>query len=279
MNNGGFEANTVVDLCSQTTAKTMPWLPPELIDLVIDHLRDTDNNVVDLRACALVCKAWVVPARSRLFREVRISPFYGTQFQAIQETPALAAYVRVFHARHLSSLYYYKSVIQLLPLFTRLRKLVLFDIRWTLLQRDTRDSFRRVLALPHLIDLEVMYVVFDKREHFEDLLHPHLKRLAVFESKWEGTPHNSVVDDEIEPRGRQPCHLDYLNYDSRPVFVDWLLGTQTTIDLANLRSLNVHVQSVSRLLQALESLDHLQILIVDRCMSPHTHHFYISFLI
>jgi hypothetical protein len=50
-------------------------------------------------------------------------------------------------------------------------------------------------------------------------------------------PHNSVVDEEIEQDERHPCHLECLGHDAKPVFVDWLLGAQTTIDITNLHIL------------------------------------------
>ena len=45
-------------------------LPPEILDLIIDHLHDEPTT---LRACCLVCKPWVPRTRIHLFDRVRFS--------------------------------------------------------------------------------------------------------------------------------------------------------------------------------------------------------------
>jgi hypothetical protein len=157
---------------------------------------------------------------------------------------------------------------ELLPLFTRLRKLTLFGVNWTSLGPEIRKLFRRVLILPTLIHLELLVVTFDRPEHLEDLLHSHLKRLKALSVKWESGINlpQSQVDEEIEPNERQPCHLEYLNFsdDWRGELVDWLLGTQNVLNLTNLRILDVCSESdgdsfleLSRMIQSLRSLEHL----------------------
>jgi hypothetical protein len=68
---------------------------------------------------------------------------------------------------------------------------------------------------------------------------------------------------------RQPCHLEHLSCEhvkaNALVFFDWLLGTQTTVDMANLRVFElsacsefVYSSEILRLIRGLRSsLEHL----------------------
>jgi hypothetical protein len=246
----------------------MPRLPPELIDHIIDHF-DYDNlsDLRDLYACALVCKAWVAPSRAHLFHTVEIGrPHRPRTYCAIRKFPDLAVYVRELYFANGSGAE--EVALELLPLFTTLRKLAFFHTHWTSLNPETRNSFHRALALPSLIHLNLVGMTFDTRERFEGLLHPQLKRLVVFDSV---TQHDrdSVVNEATK---RQPCLLEYLRHDTDPVFADWLLGAQTTIDVTNLRTLyltgvvSTCARNLSRMLQALRSLEHLRLHDHDGCM-------------
>jgi hypothetical protein len=159
-------------------------------------------------------------------------------------------------------------VVELLPLFT-LRKLVLSSIKWTDLETK---GYPRVLALPTLTHLKLTHIIFEKREHFEDLIHPHLKWLIARNvTWWDGDilPQSRVVDEEIQLNGRQPCRLQCLSVSPSPEFVDWLLGPQTIIDITSLRIFIaygvrlVNMGDVLRMLQALRSLEHLRMRISD----------------
>ncbi|KAI0074712.1 hypothetical protein K474DRAFT_1566573, partial [Panus rudis PR-1116 ss-1] len=47
-------------------------IPPEIVDTIIDHLYDDRDS---LRACSLVCKTWLDPARHHLFEALQV-PYY-----------------------------------------------------------------------------------------------------------------------------------------------------------------------------------------------------------
>ena len=46
-------------------------LPRELLDIIIDHLH---SDKISLKACSLVCHAWLDSSRYHLFREIRLVP-------------------------------------------------------------------------------------------------------------------------------------------------------------------------------------------------------------
>jgi hypothetical protein len=77
---------------------TVPPLPQELIEHIISCIGGDRDP--DLRACGLVCHAWVEPARRAMFRTVRLqSESFGPGACAallglLDRTPAVATYIR-----------------------------------------------------------------------------------------------------------------------------------------------------------------------------------------
>jgi hypothetical protein len=67
-----------------TPRKLLPILPPELHDVVIDHLHSHKSS---LAACSLVCKAWVPSSRLHLFEYVFVRPHEINSFLALLTSP------------------------------------------------------------------------------------------------------------------------------------------------------------------------------------------------
>jgi hypothetical protein len=258
----------------------MPQFPLEVIEHIIDYFHNSRSN---LRTCALVCKAWVAPSRYHLFHTVKVGPHVSARrrvYRAIRKSPSLAVYIREFFLSFLDRKAG-KIALELLPLSTSLRNLGLFNTNWTSLEPEIRNSIRRALALPTLTRLELIDVTFDKREHFEDLLRPHLRRLVVIGLVWRDpvmAPGCRVVDEEIKQDRQQPCHLEYLTHDADSAFIDQFPGAQTTIDVTSLHTLCVtHVTAtrlgdLSLMFQGLGSLKHLHLRYLPICMQS----FYLS---
>jgi len=140
----------------------------------------------------------------------------------------------------------------LLGILTQLRKLVLRGIPFTGLAPDTRAAFRALFALPCLVDVEVEYLGVAKPKHFTTLLCSSLKHLSVAGSYGEQFTFNPeeirAADEEIkavELQGRSPCRLEYLS-SGNSVFMRWLLGPQTMIDIMTIRTLEALCSSRHR---------------------------------
>nr|GAT51772.1 predicted protein [Mycena chlorophos] len=131
----------------------LPYLPPELIDLILSFVHADPNPLSTLVAASLVCSAWLAPARKYLFRRISVSlgnaDRFGRLFTAIypsalvQNTknkrkslpsttqkavpPTFAAYVRAMELdEKLTSDLWVSTVLpNLLPTFAALDTLAL----------------------------------------------------------------------------------------------------------------------------------------------------------
>jgi len=220
-----------------------PPFPLELIEYTIDYLHDSPST---LRTCAHVSRAWVAPSRFHLFYRCETTQTEISELlEFLQGSPHIARYIREFHfSTGYPPILYpdFEQVDAALPhlpgMLTQLRKLVLTGIPFTDLVPDTRAAFRALFALPCLVDVHVRDLRVTKLDHFTNLLRSPLKRLVVTEL----IPNQEdicAIDEEIkavELRERSPCHLDFLLSDS-PVFMHWLLGAQTVIDISTIRTL------------------------------------------
>jgi hypothetical protein len=137
----------------------------------------------------------------------------------------------------------------LLGMLTQLRKLVLIGIPFTSLFPDTRAAFRALFTLPCLVDVEVRYFRVANLEQFTSLLCSHLKCLSVSLSLQDAHPEDiraiRAIDEEIkavELQERSPCRLESLHANNS-VFMLWLLGAQTVIDISTIRTLHAWCSS------------------------------------
>ena len=145
----------------------------------------------------------------------------------------------------------------LLGMLTQLRRLVLIGIPFTSMAPYTRAAFRALFALPCLVDMDVRYLKVAKLEHFTTLLCSPLKRLSVsrliqFTFNLEQI---RAIDQEIkavELQERSPCRLEYLR-SNNAMFMHWLLGPQTAIDISTIRTLHAwcNTKDVERLMARL----------------------------
>ena len=230
-----------------------PRLPPELIEYIIDYLHDSPSA---LRACARVCRDWVAPSRFHLFyrREIistRPVPLQIRRLLAfLGRSPHIAFYIREFvfsvYSKWRMPNSDWRQVNAALPyllgMLTQLRKLVLYGIPFAGLVPGTRAAFRALFALPCLVHVDVIYIKVAELEHFTTLLCSPLKRLSVSMPVEEQFPSIRAKDEAVELRERSPCRLEYL-HSNNAVFMHWLLGAQTVIDISTIRTLDARCNS------------------------------------
>lgn len=130
-----------VDFPTITPSDHVPELAPEIIDHIIDHLHDDKHT---LRACSLVCKAWVDTAQFHLIERLKHAVSAGgTSFDGLiaflQKTPRIALRVQELHVfplhtsadnrggRDVSA----ERLLPVLALLPRLNLLRIRNLNWT----------------------------------------------------------------------------------------------------------------------------------------------------
>jgi len=263
----------------------IPYIPPELIDRIIDHLHDSPS---DLRSCALAAKVFLATSRFHIFYSVSIYGFLrgrracSNLVSAIQHSPQIARCIHKFRlaadgeesfqTSDLNS-QFQRNLLTLLNSFTVLQHLTIINLAWTEVPSEIRKAFRTVLALPSLIIIDIWGLRFARLRHFTNLLRSPLKRLSV-DARWNHPADEEIVsaiDEEdkiVRETDRQPCYPEYLSCAADD-FVDWLLGPQSIVNISNTRRLhgscqfNQEEHRMVRLLKCLgSSLEHLLLFIV-----------------
>jgi hypothetical protein len=240
-------------------------LPPELIDQIIDYLYWRPE---DLRACALVCKAWLPSSRFHLFYEfgcdlgyAKAYPSYHRLYNIIQESPHISLYFREFICNvdqdDDDDDFPGRSMIEaLLPRlirsFTNLRMLEI--IGWMDIPFGIQKAILDILDYPSLIHLETD-LHFPTIDSFMRLIHPQLKRLDLtLSEKKDPLWFDGLCEDESSAVQKR-CSLAYLQLRGEmDYFLDWLLGKQAIIDISGVRTLHVHLsQRFLRLVRSIAS--------------------------
>jgi hypothetical protein len=141
--------------------------------------------------------------------------------------------------------------------------LEIYDVMWPFLAPETKKSLLGLIALPSLIHLRITAARICELGYLIALLPPSLKQLTLAYYGFGGL---EPIEDEGALVERQPCRLEHLTLGSKnpSQFVDWLLGTQSIIDLSNLRTLEAYCtmddeqDGLMRLVSGLgSSLEHL----------------------
>lgn len=175
---------------SSAPSSVVHRLPWELTDHILDHHHDDEQT---LKACMLVCRAWLPSCRYHLFHSVTLQPgqnaslarWKPTACQRLHDAVELAPEIVVFIRKLVvcEGIFLGKRITQeeTLPLFLRkltvLRKLHLtwianMRILWDTLPIPLTSAINSVLGLPTLVELKLAGMVFDDPMGFMQLLQP-----------------------------------------------------------------------------------------------------------
>ena len=272
----------------------MTWtLPPELSDIVLDHLHD---DPVTLSRCALVQKSWLPAARYHLWSHLRLNCASDelTKLHVLLTTsPAVGFYIRsVVVAQKkgetcqwydLNLLHYTLSVLSLLP---NLHTLTLDGLWFGAPKRNSLgipfdgESEQTVEVPPHsseVVSASVRKLVIStcSFDNFEDVQHlclafPALSRLqfdGVWWGRWAQEPsqnHRALSDvlaSAVVPK-MTLRELDLGSCFSRDRAIEWLLdATPTnTVESLKLPLIGAHDTRLRELFASMGgSLRHLEI--------------------
>ncbi|KAF8075343.1 hypothetical protein FPV67DRAFT_629796 [Lyophyllum atratum] len=263
-------------------------LPQELVDQIIDHLHDQD---LTLKACALVCRTWLTPCRSHIFRNVVLQPrlvvrgflnwFKGPShiaslYSILDSTPEVASFIRNLVIREgmvdRDWMAREKTLIPILRLLHNVERFELeraaaIQIAWRGLPHNLKGAISELLASPSLRELKLgMLALDDPKDLLRILEGCRSLRLLHIDHLRLGGP----MQDESDSPDRPPqAHLDALTIGARtsPHIVSCLLHPQSTLDMTTLRKLSMSVSGnfgeFARLLRSTVSLEVLEIVLMS----------------
>jgi len=113
-----------------TEPVTVPRIPQEIIDEILDHLA-ADSDLTSLRSCVLVSKSWVPSCRRHLFHTVHFTPATTSRWLKMFRVPekSPAHYVKDLRVSTGNS---DRLFLKYTPWFTRVERITLLgDGGWT----------------------------------------------------------------------------------------------------------------------------------------------------
>jgi hypothetical protein len=256
-------------------------LPQELIDTIIENLGEWA-----LRSCSLVCSSWLLSTRRRLFPRIVLVPphnsgprplLYGQRLHnLLLKSPHIATYIReleLYEGQSIKDLAWIgsdQSLPLVLGMLKDLTRIELRRLEWNTLPPALRQSIQNVLALPSLQFLKMEHSNFASLDDFSALL-SHAKSLTdlslgdinTHHRFWEplslegSSQRRDAKEPEVYSHRRTPLLNLHLITDDFSWFVDWVLGSQSPLDVSRVHTLHLNyicpsaVHNVNRLLHAI----------------------------
>jgi len=271
-------------------------LPPELVDCIIDHLRD---DPATLHSCALVNSTWLPASRYHIFRRVSIRVNEGNYpyntscggeasrlYRIVVSSPEIVPYIRdllIYKTKSpdpdLNRMSQEESLPLLLRLLTNLRRLEfkisdrrivsLELVRW---HSRLIDSICTTSCLPSIVEFRLCGLCFDNREQllrifrlFPALKVLHLENILLIKEEVE-EHYTAYQYDEAEGGSdlvtTQRTRLDVLSlgFLHSPAITETLLHPRLFIDVTRICQLNLGVRPAfqAKLLRSTPYLEHLR---------------------
>jgi len=246
-------------------------LPQELIDTIIENLEDGGWS---LRGCSLVCSSWLLSTRRRLFRRIVLLPLYNSSprpllygrrlHNLLLKSPHIATYIRelkLYEGQSIKGETWIgsdQSLPLVLGMLKDLTRIELRRLEWNALPPALRQSIQNVLALPSLQFLKMEHSNFATLGDFSRLL-SHAKSLTdlslgdinTFHRFWkplslEGSSQGRDAKEQEVYSHRRTHLLDLHLITGDSWFVDWILGSQSPLDVSRVQTLRIDYMYLSQ---------------------------------
>lgn len=264
-------------------------LPQELIDNVIDHFHDDRPS---LRACALVCRAWLPSCRSHLFHAISLQPptvnlrtqIFGKTTDSwrlhrmLQTSPVIA--------QHIRDLVICEGIVgkewvngdETLPLLLgELKDLTKFQVErsasmritWRSLRPLLRSAIIDLLRSPSLVELKLVGLVFDRPAELLQILQSCQMLRVLRADHLLFQDEHSLDFSSVVQSVRPPAPLDVLIVGPRTstALIRCLLHPESTIDVKTVRKLSVCISGnfpdVAQLLRSTTSVEVLELILMN----------------
>jgi hypothetical protein len=233
----------------------MPALPPELLDVVIDHLH---SHKPTLSACSLVCSQFLPATRYHLFGRFSVNHSSSVTFIQLLRSPYVTflPYVR---SLVIPGGPWVNGALPLFRGFLNLDRLELVAFNWSDLEEPALSALKSFPSLTYL-HISVCDFNFDQ---VVDLICSRptrsLKTVRVFYSIW-GPP--SVPLIELPP----PPPLQHIGLKTDKIndAIEWLLLHENVC--ADIRALEIEVSPSTDVIKVSKLLKHIGLSLVYLCL-------------
>ncbi|KAF8055243.1 hypothetical protein FPV67DRAFT_872953 [Lyophyllum atratum] len=215
----------------------IPTLPQELVDVIIDHLRD-DRTA--LATCSVMCKAWLSRSRSHLMADFSISP-YDLIIDAVDIASIFSPYTR-----NLLLNFYAYSLPHEIDLFPSITSLYIMRS-----EINQGMQYRLSAAFTLITHLELRNTRFAAFDVLANLLcsFPRIQTVMLVGCSWlkETEPSARISP----PRGWHTLSIDLSSLDT---FLAWFTSLDPLPTLSRLRIDQPHEEHLKHVGAAIRAL-------------------------
>ncbi|GLB41425.1 hypothetical protein LshimejAT787_1000250 [Lyophyllum shimeji] len=272
------------------TQKLMAYAYIELVNEIIDHLHDDD---LTLKACALVCRAWLPASRSRIFHHITLEGKPGVSalkfpiwrgktrhirrlYAILSSTPEIVPCVRTAVIREgmvgREWMVREKTLVPILRMLNNVERFELeraaaMELAWAELPLELKGAVQHLLALPSLREVKLGMLALDDPKELLRILEGcrNLRLLHLYHLRLRGPmSYESIVEKDIPP-----ARVDALIVGPRtsPEVVGCLLHPQFNMDMSSLRRLSLSISGnfaeYARLVSSAVALENLEIIFMS----------------
>lgn len=177
------------------TSDNSAYFPPEILDVVIDHLHD---DTASLAACGLACRSLLPASRYHLFSDINFTPWNLASFlelitrSSIIDLPSIIRSVAI-HDLLPSDINYHtgrRNMSRVLDVMRHLRSVTSLSISGLNMMKHENTFHSHVLAmlsnLPDVLDLDLLLVYYQQGDYLFDIIHafPKLQFLSMRKCHW-----------------------------------------------------------------------------------------------
>ena len=195
---------------AKTRRMTLKRLPPELIDIIIDHLHSDRRALV---SCSLVCKTWRLSARHHLFARLALNLEDAKNPEFLRSGLDIIPFARHIHLDYLLTLSGPGRRVPQLVGFNRITSLGLTI--WRLI--DLPGQIALLTQFPSVVRLELHHIEFIRFNELANFIRSFrcLETLVMNQVEWERDPalvapftlHFHAVHLDGGMDGREKAHM------------------------------------------------------------------------
>ena len=206
-----------------STTPSIPHLPPELSDIIVDFLHDDEESLAN---CSLVCKDWLPVTRYHIFKNLLLDRWNVEEFVDMITHPSatVAPYIHqltIDQGKKPRYHHVFQRAFLRLPRFNLLHELELRNVQWCNFPTGVVDSL--ISAFQRVADVKLSNSAFGSPTHFMSIFtrFRHLKRMSILQTQFSSLNDDPWFTNDSIPPIIQVLELGEI--ESTEIF-DWFVS-------------------------------------------------------